>query len=94
MDPRLREIDRCSACQGVWFDKGEMVRGLEEAALVDPASASRDFARRPIIVTSHSGVRVSGLMEANFPNLPRQELHSEHSKRRNSPNLSFSTTLV
>lgn len=32
LDPRMREIDRCLQCGGIWFDAGELVVGLREIA--------------------------------------------------------------
>lgn len=37
-DPRIREVDRCPACGGTWFDAGEVEPGLREIA-PDPGRA-------------------------------------------------------
>jgi Zn-finger nucleic acid-binding protein len=42
--PHLREIDRCSQCGGVFFDKGEFAAGLREAARLDLKAAPRSDA--------------------------------------------------
>lgn len=36
LDSRIREVDRCPSCGGIWLDRGEMAKGLQEAALVEP----------------------------------------------------------
>lgn len=55
LDPRVREIDRCPACGGVWFDAGELAVGLREIAgeaAVRPTGRLRALAerRRPMVL--------------------------------------------
>lgn len=39
------EIDYCSACRGVWLDRGELDKIIERAAL--PIHSSERFSERP-----------------------------------------------
>jgi len=57
LDPRIREVDRCPSCGGVWLDRGEMARGLREAAAVDPQADYATPKSSPEVVADQTGFR-------------------------------------
>lgn len=56
LDPRIREIDRCPSCGGVWLDRGEMTQGLKEAAEIDGEYVAKQGNGLSVVVLGLSGV--------------------------------------
>jgi Zn-finger nucleic acid-binding protein len=45
------ELDYCPACEGVWFDAGELALLLETMKLADPEMTVQGIARLPAVAT-------------------------------------------